>query len=90
MIAIVGRPNPPPVILDDGTTDGKPHSSAIGFGREERLEQSLQSIQRNAGPPILDADQNFGRIGGGSPDCHAAVGRQAGVERFERIPQEIH
>ena len=87
MIAVVSRRNSSSVILDDGTADRKPHAGALGLGREERLEHSLQSLGRNASPPILNADENFPRLGGRRTDGHAAVGRQARIERFEGISQ---
>ncbi len=90
MIVIVLRPDSPPMILDDGTTDGKPHAGAIGLGRKEWLEQALQAIGGNASPMVLDTNHNFSRIRCRSADRHTAISRLARVERLEGVAQQVH
>ena len=77
------------MILDDGAADGKPHPGSVRLGREERFEQPLQPVGRNAGPPIFNTNQDFLEIGVRRADNDAAIGGQASVERFEGVAQQV-
>ena len=52
-------PQTSPVRLNDGPTDAKPHTGAVGFGCKEWIENLLRKMRRKPHAGIADRNKNL-------------------------------
>lgn len=55
-----GRPKPPALIFHHRAADREPHTHAVGFRGEERIENALHVLRIDAAAGILHRDQTVG------------------------------
>ena len=61
---VFARPQPSAVFFDDGAADRQPHAHAVGFCREEWLEQLFKVVRAQAGTRIPHRDAHRKMRGG--------------------------
>src|SRR6185437_2823846 len=68
----------PAVIAHDAEADGEAETDAGRLRGEERLEDPLAQIQRDARPGVLDRGHEVGALHAGTDRDRAAVGHRVG------------
>ena len=97
MRLVRGRPKPPTVRLDDRAADRQADAEAFGFGRVERLEDSLRTIRIEPDAGIAYLDHHAVRalrretiVNSRGRSCTALIASIAFTIRFKKHLLQLH